>query len=97
LNPVLDTSASPQTLLSVLDSADPATPALIAAETGAVLTRERLLVECSDLRGGSATVGMARGPRVAGSISSGPALIKVMFAIGGAAAAAAPLMTRSAT
>jgi acyl-CoA synthetase (AMP-forming)/AMP-acid ligase II len=85
------TSGSTQTLGAVLESADPATRALISSETGSILTREDLLRDCSNLAGRLTTVGMHRGACVAVSILSGSALIKGLFAIVFTGSAAATL------
>src|SRR5690349_12576310 len=78
-------------LPDLLRGAAPTRPALVVAETGQTLAYGQLAGAVESLAGRLATLGTARGSRVALVLPDGPEFLHVLFALVTLGATAAPL------
>jgi acyl-CoA synthetase (AMP-forming)/AMP-acid ligase II len=82
-------AAEPMTAL--LDGGDPASPAIVVADSGQVLSFARLAAGVEDLARRLAGLNVRRGDRVAFALPNGPDVVLLLLAVVATGATAAPL------
>ena len=78
-------------LLSILESAEPARPAIVVPDDGLVLSFAELAERVDALARTLAGMGVRRGDRVCIALPNGPEIVELLLAINALGAAAAPL------
>src|SRR5215472_17916450 len=83
--------AAGETLSTLLECGDAASPALVVPDAGQVLTYAEIATRTETLARRLAGLGVRRGDRVAFALPNGPDLVLLLLAITALGAAAAPL------